>query len=591
MKNFWAAITAALIAMAMLAGCGGTASQSVSTAQSDQSEQSSQATALQSADPEPAGDTAREEYRIDVYSQLANYAGEQVGWFAKMVKDKFNLVLNIIPTGDGVFATRMSSGKLGDLILFGNNGQEFTDAIEAGMLLDWYEGDLLESYGKDIKEDLSVALQFNADTFGGGTKCYGFGHNVATSSQYSESAFYHPDIRFDIYQEIGSPEIADLMGYLDVLKQMVDARPTSDSGLPAYAISLFPDWDGDTVMSVKCMGAFYGYDEFGFTLYDVVENTAKPVLDEDSYYMAGLKFFNKAFQMGILDPDSATQTFQDVCTKYADGRVYYSIFSWLGPSNYNTPDSLAAGKGMFAVAAKDQKNVVYGTNIYGGNRIWSIGSRAEQPERIMELINWLCTPDGVMQSTHGPQGITWDYDANGKAYLTELGIATIGDPNTAMPEEAGGGLWQDGQAKMNNSTFTTDEINPVSGEKYNRDFWESELKREPSAAKVKWQEAFSVLSEDEYLENLNLKVVAIGSDFVKDTRSADLESKYIQVSTAIKDGSWRAIYASSDEDFGKIVADMIEQAKGFGYDECVAWDMEQAQERAEAVARTLAMNE
>lgn len=39
----------------------------------------------------------RQLYRIDVYTQLANYAGMQVGWFAKLIKDKFNIELNIIP--------------------------------------------------------------------------------------------------------------------------------------------------------------------------------------------------------------------------------------------------------------------------------------------------------------------------------------------------------------------------------------------------------------------------------------------------------------------------------------------------------------
>jgi multiple sugar transport system substrate-binding protein/putative aldouronate transport system substrate-binding protein len=530
----------------------------------------------------------RELYRIDVYTQLANYAGMQVGWFAKLVKDKFNLELNIIPTSEGVYATRMAAGNLGDLVIFGHNGEEFTTAIEAGMLLDWNQGGILDTYGKDIKASLSRALRQNADMFGQGTAVYGFGHNVASRSDYSEAAFYHPGIRFDIYQAIGSPEIPNLMGYLDVLKKMVDYQPLGDSGLPAYAISLFGDWDGDTVMSVKCMGAFYGYDEFGFTEYNAETNTATPVLDPGSYYMKGLKFFNKAYQMGILDPDSATQTFSDVANKYNDGRVYWSIFSWLGPANYNTPERLAAGKGIFGVPAQDQKNIVYGTSVYGGDRIWAISSKARYPERIMELINWLCTPDGVMQSTYGPQGITWDYDRNNKPYLTTLGIEIQeGNPNVEMPAEAGGGLWVDGQNKINNTTFTLDEINPVSGEKFNREFWSSELSREPSRARKIWQDAMGAKSEDEYLELHNQKVVVVASDFVYDTRSVDLEQKYKQVSTAIKDGTWRAIYARNDAEFDLLVAEMNSQARGFGYDECVAWDLRQANRRAAAVRRAL----
>jgi putative aldouronate transport system substrate-binding protein len=527
-------------------------------------------------------------YKIDVYTQLANYDGMQVGWFGKIVKDQFNLELNIISPSDGIYATRMASGNLGDLIAFGNDGSEFTDAIEAGMLLDWYKGDLLTKYGPDIKANLSMALKKNADTFGGGTKAYGFGHNVSSTAYMSEAAFYHPDIRFDLYQRIGSPAIPNLMGYLDVLKKMVDIAPTGDSGLPSYGISLFKDWDGDTVMSVKCMGAFYGYDEFGLTLYDAEKNTVQPVLDNNSLYMQGLKFFNKAYQMGILDPDSATQSFSDLCEKYTDGRVYYSIFSWLGPSNYNTADRLAAGKGMFAVAAADQKNIVYGTNVYGGNRIWSIGSKAKYPERIMELINWLCTSDGVMTSFWGPQGVTWDYNSSKKAYLTPLGIQVqSGDKRVQMPDSAGGGMYMDGENKINNTTFTMDEINPVTGERYNKDFWSSELSREANPAFRNWQQAMGALSEDDYLEKNNHIAVVVASDFVKEARSPELGQKYVQVSTAIKNGSWKAIYARSDADYDIIVAEMIANAKSFGYDECVAWDTQQSGIRANAVRKVL----
>jgi multiple sugar transport system substrate-binding protein/putative aldouronate transport system substrate-binding protein len=527
-------------------------------------------------------------YRVDVYSQLANYAGQQVGWFGKVVKDKFNLELNIIPSGEGVYATRMSSGNLGDLVVFGNNGEEFTNAIAAGMLLDWNKNDLIGAHGPDIKKGMPQALQFNQDTFGGGTALYGFGHNAATNTSVVESYFYHPDIRFDIYQAIGSPEISGIEDYLLTLKKMVDYAPMGDSGLPAYAFSLFPDWDGAMVMSVKCIGAYYGYDEFGLGLYNAADNTFQPVLTEGGYYLQGLKFFNKAFQMGILDPDSATQTFSDVSTKYADGRVYWSMFSWLGPTNYNTQERTAQGKGMFAVAAKDQKNIVYGSPVYGGERIWTIGAKAKYPERIMELINWLCTPEGIMVSTYGPQGLAWDYDAGSKPYFTEFGLEVQSNPNAPVPAEAGGGIWSDGLNKINNTTFTADEINPVSGERYNSVFWSSELARDPSPAKKKWQDAMGALSEDEYLINNGHRTVVVASGFVKDVgRTMELEQRYTQVSTAIKDGSWRAIYAKNDAEFDRAVADMVSQAKGLGYDECIAWDTAEAAKRAAAVRRAM----
>ena len=59
---------------------------------------------------------------VDVFDSLANVQGIQSGWFAKIVKDKFNMELNIIAPnvsggGDTLFEVRSAAGNLGDLII------------------------------------------------------------------------------------------------------------------------------------------------------------------------------------------------------------------------------------------------------------------------------------------------------------------------------------------------------------------------------------------------------------------------------------------------------------------------------------------
>ena len=63
-----------------------------------------------------------EEITIDVFDGLANYMGIQEGWFADIVKKKFNMKLNIIAPnvaggGDTLYNTRVSAGDLGDMII------------------------------------------------------------------------------------------------------------------------------------------------------------------------------------------------------------------------------------------------------------------------------------------------------------------------------------------------------------------------------------------------------------------------------------------------------------------------------------------
>ena len=106
-----------------LVGCSGSTTSSTTTGAdttADNSKTESAATET-AATTEADTDTAEvdlsdiipdETVTLNVYSQLANYEGEQIGWFAQIMKDKFNVKLNIISNGDGVFDTRMESLSL-----------------------------------------------------------------------------------------------------------------------------------------------------------------------------------------------------------------------------------------------------------------------------------------------------------------------------------------------------------------------------------------------------------------------------------------------------------------------------------------------
>jgi multiple sugar transport system substrate-binding protein/putative aldouronate transport system substrate-binding protein len=65
-------------------------------------------------------------------------------------------------------------------------------------------------------------------------------------------------------------------------------------------------------------------------------------------------------------------------------------------------------------------------------------------------------------------------------------------------------------------------------------------------------------------------------------RSDELQVVWDQVSTCVKDNSWKAIYAGSDEEFDSIVAEMKQQAEEYGYAECIAFQENEAKLRAAA---------
>ena len=484
---------------------------------------------------------------LTVYTQLANYSGEQIGWFAKVMLDKFNVKLNIVNDGDGVFTTRMESGDLGDIVVFGNDTDEYSQAHEAGLLWDWEDEDILATYGTYIQDNMALALEKNK-LLSGGT-IYGFGHNVATSAEDHESFFYHPDIRWDLYSQLGYPAVNTLEDYIEILADMVELNPTSDTGGQTYGVSLFPDWDGDMVMFVKSTAALYGYDEFGFGFYDTKTDTYQHLFADDSQYFRSLKFYNTLYQRGLLDPDSMTQTSADQTETYQAGGAFFVIFDWMGSGAYNSEEHLAQGRAMLPLVAADAQNIAYGLNVNGGNRVWTIGAKSQYPELCMSIINWLATPEGRMTSEYGPQGVTWDYDA-------------------------------DGENKINNSTWTIDAVNPeATDDTYNYQTWSSRVTDDVADIIKDWRNFTTFKDFDDYIGNNGFSV-APGTSYTTGTKSDELATTWNQVAECIKTYSWQAIYAATDAEYDSIVAEMKDQAYAYGYEECKAFYETEATLRA-----------
>lgn len=520
---------------------------------------------------------------LTIYSELANVAGEQVGWSAKILKDRFNVKVNIIPSGDGVFESRMESGNLGDIVVFGGE-DNYRTAVKAGLLYDWNEDNLVQEYGKAIWENMPYALQanqeLNAEITGTTEEAplYGFGHNVATSSEDHEAFMYTWDIRWDLYKELGYPEVKTLDDMIEVFKDMKELSPTDENGNATYAVSLWPDWDGDMVMYVKSTAtAYYGYDEFALGVYDPATGTYFDALQEDGPYLECLKFYNNLYQNDLLDPNSMTQTYDDAANKLKAGGAFWSIFNYSGCLAYNTDEHLAENKMMCSLLPEKGKPIVYGMSVVGGNRTWAIGANTEYPEKCMEIINWLATPEGTMTYLYGPQGLCWDYDENGYTYFTEFGNKTKIDRSTPMEGEyEGTGTFNDGALQINNTTWSNNALNPDSnGEKYNWEFWKSTQEAAKSDIEQDWRDYFGVSSSHEYFEN-NDYVVAPATTFKLGEKEGEFKTIWESVKDVVVTYSWRAIYAKDDAEFDKIVDEMIKEANGYGYEQCVEWAEEQA---------------
>ncbi|MDE5747195.1 MAG: extracellular solute-binding protein [Acetatifactor sp.] len=527
----------------------------------------------------------KETVTLDVYDQLANYSGEQIGWFGQIMLEKFNVKLNIIPESEGTYQTRMESGNLGDLVIWGNDSDQYLQAIEKGMLYDWNEDNLLDEYGPYIKEHFTAALNKNKEISGG--TLYGYGFDVALNAQERQEMMYEWGLRWDLYKELGYPEIKNLDDMVDVLAKMKEICPEDDNGKTTYGVSLFNDWDGDMVMFVKSTAsAYYGYDEFGFGLYNPTDQTYHPCLEENGPYLTCLKFYNTLYQKGLLDPDSQTQKYDGMMEDYQNGTAFLNVFNFLGSSLYNSETHAAAGKIMAPCPPKEATPICYGQNIYGGNRPWTIGSKTEYPELCMAILNWLSTPEGRMTAEYGPKDVCWYYDENGKTQFTDLGRSAKLDGKTQMANGYSG-TFEDGNFKMNNTTWGIDAANLDSnGDTFNYKKWECNAAQANSEIEADWREHNGTTTFDSLFDNWNYRL-SPGTMYSATPRSEELDLIWQQVATCIKNGSWEAIYAKDDETFDKIVNNMIAQANEYGYDQCIEFQQNEAKLRAEAEKKAM----
>lgn len=599
-------IVALLLALAMvlsLAACGDNPNPSGSTPSNNDGPTTVGEQGAGTDDPYYLGGIERSEQTVTltVYSQTANYSGTMTGWAATLLKDLFNVELNIIPVTDGTWETRVESGNLGDLIIFGEVGDDFKTAVANNLLFDWEDEDLMSTYGSYIEANYEAALQRSRDAAGDG-HLYGIPNQVATQDGISEFG-YAWELRWDLYKELGYPAISSLDDLIQVLVDMKALEPTDDNGNPTYALSLFGDWDGNgPLMFATCLVTMiYGVDHDILKLgtYDYTTNTYTGYLEDGSAYIDSLRFLNKLYQNNLIDPDSMTNTWGEFEAKAKSGGTLFAEQAFMGSEKYNTEAHLSQGKYMASLQPSGITNYVDEVSSTGSSYLWAIGADCEYPELVMQLINWFYTPEGAMTFNAGLRDLMWSYGEDGSTVLTEVGQACLTDgaydlSGTQWTSPYTGNSYTldntyvDGGCQWNSQTISpyVNNSDSIDGETFSKKTWASYIDSTMNYDIVHdWQSHTGHDTQQAYLaaQTYNAKPAA-ANNFIMDEGSTELQLKVEQVSTCINKYSWQAIYASSDAEFDSIIETMKTECNSYGYGEILEW----YQGQAEILANTIA---
>lgn len=532
---------------------------------------------------ETSGDTADGVMTIDVFDNQANFQGTQSGWFGKIVADKFGLELNIISPiisggGDSLYQTRSAAGNLGDLII--TDGGNVQDLVDAGLVMD------ISKY-LDGKENLA---KYQTAIDASNAECVTDGGTYLIPSEVTEQSGTTPCesggelntgvyLRWDLYKELGYPEMNTMEDMLDVLKDMQDMCTESDSGKKVYAFSFFKDWDGSLMEAARQGFSYYGYGMENFCLYKADGSDYISAIDENSPYVRTLKMFYEANQLGLIDPESTTQNYDTLYSKYQDGQVLYAPWAWLGKSAYNTTEHKEAGKAMAFVPVKDEQIYSYGCYPEGNtSTVMLIGSQAKDPQKIVDFIDWLYSPEGIATTTTGPEGMTWEIK-DGKPVMTEFGEeALLGDPKNAMvSEEWGTGSYYDGQNWLNYKMVAPTEKNPNTGYTYDKTEWDCVKELSNTEIEKDWKNFIGYDTTKEYLIDTNQALVAPGITMINPQEDSAISTIRNQCKSIVVEKSWQMVYAKDEAEFNSLLKEMQEAVNGLGYEDVYQSDLATAQ--------------
>ena len=513
---------------------------------------------------------------IDVYDDAANYNGIQTGWFAKVIKDKFNIELNIIASqvvGNTIYATRSEEGNLGDIIIV--DKAKFPEIVEAGLARDI--SDKLPGCENIMKFKTQIDV-YNKGLTGEEGKYYGIPTEMtdtAPDTLTDDVIYSSPMLRWDLYNKIGAPKLETLDDLLAALEKIHEVHPTNDDGDPAYPFSLWPDWDGNDNMigiaNVVQLTTWYGEKLKGSAMLKP-DYTFSPLYERENAYYKITKFLNQANQKGLVDPDSGTQNWDNACAKMSSGRVDVFWYSWQ-VGFWNSLDRLAAGTAFRFIPVGDMNYYADADRYYGSDRMFGVGGKVEgeKYDRIMEFLDWYASPEGATIQHCGLKD--FNYTVNEDGTFSPLNDNALMD-NLPVPEEYGGGGYSDGYNAINQWIVSSVCVNPLTGERFAQKFWKSYKEQTMTEMKKEWSAMFDAEDDVDWMKK-NDKLLATPSvDFTPAADNNDIIALRAEVNGKLNEYTWNLIMTcATDEEFEAMWDDMVAELDGPGYKDLYEYDI------------------
>lgn len=417
------AMLLAAVMTASLAGCGKGGETAAGTAGNDNGGQ------------EAAGQDEVVTLKMFICNQ-SKYTGLQEDPVAKYIEEKLGIRIELTvdsslgnttaqtSTFNELLATKLASNDLDDIMDFGSPSgnpeilNNLNRAVEAGMIIPL--DDLVAEYTENLSTDprLTIRNDYRREHMYNDGKFYSVGGWGGMGLDQLPGAANW--VRWDLYKEMGYPDVETDEDYLEMLKEMQDSYPETPGGEKVYAIGgafADPQGMGDGFVN-RDYPLSKGYEplEGNYAVYlnHATKQVEAPLQDPDSFFWNGVKLYYKANQMGILDPGAVTMSSAEYTEKINKGAYLSAVNGW----QVMNKEAILDGLGMKDAGYMPMRPLedvvslsVYWESVVGGNE-FAITSKCKYPEKAIQFLDWCMSEEGSRMITQGAEGMAYTMDGD-----------------------------------------------------------------------------------------------------------------------------------------------------------------------------------
>ena len=417
------AMLLAAVMTASLAGCEKGGETAAGTAENDNGGQ------------EAAGQDEVVTLKMFIRNQ-SKYTGLQEDPVAKYIEEKLGIRIELTvdsslgnttaqtSTFNELLATKLASNDLDDIMDFGSPSgnpeilNNLNRAVEAGMIIPL--DDLVAEYTENLSTDprLTIRNDFRREHMYNDGKFYSVGGWGGMGLDQLPGAANW--VRWDLYKEMGYPDVETDEDYLEMLKEMQDSYPETPGGEKVYAIGgafADPQGMGDGFVN-RDYPLSKGYEplEGNYAVYlnHATKQVEAPLQDPDSFFWNGVKLYYKANQMGILDPGAVTMSSAEYTEKINKGAYLSAVNGW----QVMNKEAILDGLGMKDAGYMPMRPLedvvslsVYWESVVGGNE-FAITSKCKYPEKAIQFLDWCMSEEGSRMITQGAEGMAYTMDGD-----------------------------------------------------------------------------------------------------------------------------------------------------------------------------------